>query len=177
MPGLGAERNAQFILRGCDAERADHHRGERIGELALEHRAFARHHAVVLAHLGMQKRRKHVGQMNLLRVAEVAARQIEILRHHAQREILRAQNAAHLPEHFLHAHVGAGVARSVVAGEQQLQLRSRFPWLARAKHPFEFVQFDQTADPGFEDEIHHGRTSSTTRAAPATDSDGQSRYL
>ena len=117
LAGFGAECDTQLVLGGSNPERADHHGGKRVGELALEHRAFARHHAVVLAHLGMQERRKYVRQMNLFRVAKVTTRQIEILSHHAQLEILRAQNSPHLPQHFLHAHIGAGIARSVVAGE------------------------------------------------------------
>ena len=48
---FGAVRHAQFVLRRRDAQRADHHRGERVGEFALEHRTFAGHHAIVLAAL------------------------------------------------------------------------------------------------------------------------------
>ena len=132
--GFGAVGDAQFVLRGRDAERADHHGGERVGEFAFEHRAFARDHAVVLAALReCKKRRKDVRQMHLPRVAEISAREIEILRHHAEREIFVAQNAPHLPQHFLHAHIRAGVARAVVAGEEQLQLRRRAARLARRR--------------------------------------------
>ena len=71
--GFGAIADGKFVFRRGDSQRADHHRGQRVREFALEHRAFAGDHAVVLAHFAIQKRRKNVRQVDLLRVAEIAA--------------------------------------------------------------------------------------------------------
>ena len=136
----------------------------------------------------MQERRKDVGEVYLPCVAKISAREIEILRHHAEREIFRAEDSPHLAHHFFHADVGTGVARAVVSGEKQLERRTGFPGLARAEHPFELVQFDQAADPGFEQQVGHGRGSSAApplafapplaAAAAFTDvPEGHSRYL
>ena len=46
-PASAAISDRELVLRGRDAQRANHHRGQGIGELALEHRAFAGHHAMM----------------------------------------------------------------------------------------------------------------------------------
>ena len=140
---FAAVRHAQFVMCRRDAQRAHDHRGERIGEFALEHRTFAGHHAIVFRHFGMKERRENIREMHLLRVAEISAREFEILRHHRPGHILGAQDALHLPDDFFHANVGAGVARAVVAGEKQLQRLARLPGLARAEHVLQFVQLDR----------------------------------
>ncbi len=43
----------------------------------------------------------------------------------------------HLPQHLLDPHIRPRVARTVVSGEQQLQLFARLPGLALAQHPLE----------------------------------------
>ena len=47
-----------------------------------------------LPNFGMQERRENVREMNLARIAEIAAREIEILRHHAECEIFRRPECA-----------------------------------------------------------------------------------
>ncbi len=76
--GFCAVADGEFVLRRGDAERANHHRGQGIGEFALEHGAFASHHAVVPGHFVRQERRKDIGQMNLRGAFEVAFGAIEI---------------------------------------------------------------------------------------------------
>ena len=60
MTGLGAVSDRKLVLRGGDTQGPDHHRGERVGKLAFEHRSFAGHHAVMLGHLVGKKRRENV---------------------------------------------------------------------------------------------------------------------
>ena len=119
-------------MRRGNAERADHHGGEGVGEFALEHGAFAGDDAVILADDSMQERREHIRQMNLLRVAEISPGEIEILRHDAEREIFVTEDAADLADHFFDADVGAGVARAVVSGEEELQLCAGLPGVTGA---------------------------------------------
>ena len=51
MSGLAAIGQGQLVFRRCQSERADHHGGQGVGKFALEHRAFARDHAVILPDL------------------------------------------------------------------------------------------------------------------------------
>ncbi len=157
LTGLCSIRDAELVLDGRDSQGADHHGGERIGELAFEHRAFAGHHAVALAYFAMQKRREHIGEVNLARVAKIAAREVEILRHHAEPNVFRAEDSSNLPQNFLNAQIGARVAHAVVACAEQTQLLARLPRLAGSKHPAELIEFDEAAHPAFENQIHHGR--------------------
>ena len=76
----------------------------------------------LLADFRVQERREDVGQMHLPRVAEISAGEIEILGHDAEGDVFGAEDAADLADHFLDANVGAGVARAVVTGEEQLQV-------------------------------------------------------
>ncbi len=62
-----------------------------LSEFAFEHRAFAGDDAVVPPHLVVKKRRKNVGQVDLLGIAKIAAGALEILRHHGKRNVLRAE--------------------------------------------------------------------------------------
>src|ERR1700736_5672960 len=102
--------------------------------------------------------------MDLLRVAEIATRQIEILRHDAEGDVFRTQDLPHLSQHFLDADIGTRIARPVIAGEQQLEPFSGLPGIARTEHPFEFIKLNEATHPGLENKIHHGRKS---RAVPA----------
>ena len=145
--GIAAIGHGQFVFRRGYPQGPDHHRGQRIGELALEHRAFARHHAVIRVHFAEQKRRVHVRQVHLPRALEISFGAVEVLRHHAEFDILRTQHVAHLPQNLLYAHVAAGVARAVVAREQDFQFFARCPALAEAEHPAKTPDFDQRADP------------------------------
>src|ERR1700722_2906523 len=119
--------------------------------------------------------------MNLPGVTKIATCQIEILRHHAEREIFVTENSAHLPDHFFHAHVRACVSRAVVPREKQLEPVSGAPGLPPPKHPFELVELDEPADPAFQQKIGHGlesRPAPACRAArAAAPGAGQSRYL
>ena len=102
---------------------------------------------MVLPHLAMEKRRVNVWEINLPRAFEIALRAVEVLRHHAEIDMIRAENVPDLPQHLLHAHVAAGVARSVVTRKQQFQFFARSPALAKAQHPAEAGDLDQRADP------------------------------
>ncbi len=82
---------------------------------------------------------------------------------------------AHLAQHFLHANIGAGVARAVVAGEEQPQFFAGFPAMAESKHPADAPDFDQRADPRDEEKIGHARALPATvfdAAAPAEEDHG-----
>ena len=120
--GFSAICNAELVLRGCDAERADHHRRERIGKFALEHRPFARHHAIVLSHFANAKMegKRPAGELAAhRRNSRASNRSSESLRSGAR--LSSPKNPAHLPQHFFHAHVRTGVSRSVVSGKKELQ--------------------------------------------------------
>ena len=93
--------------------------------------------------------------MHLPRALEVAVGELEILRHHAEGGVFRAQNVTGLPQHFRNPYVGAHVARAVISGKQQLQFFAGLPGFAFAHHPTQLGGFDAAADPGFEDQIHH----------------------
>ena len=146
----------QFVFRRSDSQRADEHRGERIREFAFEHRPFASDHAVMRPHFAKQKRRIDVRKKYLARIAKIAAAPIQILGHHAEREIFLAQNAPNLPQHFLDANVRARVARAVVSRKEKFQLLAGLPGTSRAKLPKRAGEFDVRAGPRFQDEVHHG---------------------
>ncbi len=169
MPGFGAIAHGQFILRRGDAERSDHHRGQRIGELTFEHRSFARHHSVMFRHFIRQKGRKNIRQVNLLCALEVSARELEVLAHHAEFHPVRAQNVPDLPQHLFHPHIRPHVSRAVVAGKQKFQLLTGLPALACAQHPSRLRPLDRAADPSFQNKVHH---AGVPRAGA-----GQGRYL
>src|ERR1700680_1746706 len=102
-----------------------------------------------------QEWRKDIGKMNLLCASEIAARQIKVLRHRTELDVVSAQDVPELAQSFLGAHVGARVAGSVVAGKKQLQLLAGLPWLPGSQHPTGLGALDGRADPGLQDEIHH----------------------
>ena len=66
---------------------------------------------------------------------EVAFGAAEILGHHAEVDVFRAEDVADLVNHFVDAHVAAGVAGAVVAGEEQFQFFAAIPALPAAQHP------------------------------------------
>src|SRR5262249_53390200 len=103
----------------------------------LKHGAFASYDPMVLASFAIKERRKNVRKENLTRAFEVALRAVETLRHHAEVHMLCAENVADLADHFVDAHVRAGVARAVVAGKQQLEFFARTPLSAAAEHPLQ----------------------------------------
>ena len=79
----------------------------------------------------------------------------EILRHHAEGDVFRAQNMADLAQHFRNAHIGAHIARAVVSGKEQLQFFAGLPGFALAHHPAQLGGLDAAADPRFKHQIHH----------------------
>src|SRR5262249_61837692 len=119
----------------------------------LKHGAFASYDPMVLASFAIKERRKNVRKENLTRAFEVALRAVETLRHHAEVHMLCAENVADLADHFVDAHVRAGVARAVVAGKQQLEFFARTPLSAAAEHPLQAVKLRKPADPSDEEEI------------------------
>src|SRR5579871_1223021 len=153
--GFRAVANGQLVFHGGDPERANHHRCQGIGKLALEHRTFAGHHAVMLWHFVRQEWREDIRQMYLLRAFEVPFGKVKILAHHAEVNALRAQDVTDLPQHLVDANIGAHISGAVVSGKQQLELLSRLPGLISAQHPSGFGALDVAAHPGFENEVHH----------------------
>ena len=119
-----------------------------------------------LGHFVRQEWRENIRQVNLRVSSKVPVRAFEILRHHAEVNALGAQNVPHLAQHFLDAHVGTRVAGAVVAGKQQLQLFAGLPRLASPSiHPA--FAFDDAADPGFQDKVHHAAEPPRSRQARA----------
>ncbi len=84
---------------------------------------------MVLGDFTGQEWGKDIREMNLLCSGEIAARQIKVLGHRTEFDMVSAQDVPELTQRFLGAHVGARVASSVVAGKKQLQLLSGLPWL------------------------------------------------
>ena len=115
---FGAITDGQFVFRRREPERANHHGSERVGEFALEHRAFAGHNTVIFASLAVEERRKDIGEKNLLCTFEIPFGAVEILRHHAEVDVFRAENVTDLTQHFVDAHVRACIARTVVASKK-----------------------------------------------------------
>src|ERR1700730_4687980 len=145
----------KFVFRGGQAQRADQHGRERIRELALEHRAFARNHAVTLLDFTEQERRENVRQIDLPRALEIAGGAAEVLRHYTEVDMARAKDVPHLAEPFLYANIRPGVARAVVAGKHQAECFAGSPALAETKHPAEAANLDQGAYPRDEEKIGH----------------------
>src|ERR1700723_3896764 len=93
--------------------------------------------------------------MHLLRTREIAARQIKVLRHGAEFDVLRTQNVPKLPQSFFGTHVRTSVARAVISGEQKLQFLARLPGRSSAEHPAGLGTLDGGANPRFQNEVHH----------------------
>ncbi len=117
---------------------------------------------MILAHLSEKERRKNVRQVDLARAVKITAAAVEVLRHHAEINVAGAEDVANLAKHFLYAHIGAGIARAVVSGEEQAEFIAGFPALTKAEHPADAPDFDQRADPSDQKEVGHAR------APPAT---------
>src|SRR5205085_11777300 len=105
--------------------------------------------------------------MDLPRAFKIAFAVREILRHHAELDIRRPKNVPDLPQHFLHPHVAAGVARPVVARKEQFQLFARGPRLAATEHPAKVPQLDERADPRNEKKVRHALALPTVLATLA----------
>src|SRR6266481_1327488 len=150
-------RKRQLILRRGEPQGTDHHGGQRVCKLALKHRSFASDDTVILPDLTVEEGWKSVRQVNLPRTFKVSAGAVEIEGHHAEVCLVRSQDMTYLPQHFLDAHIAAGVARAVIAREEQLQLFSRSPALAEAEHPAEAPDFNKRTDPGDDKEVRHAR--------------------
>jgi hypothetical protein len=125
--GLAAVRDRELALREREPERTGHHRRQRVRELRLEHRAFARDHAVLLVHGVEQELREDLRQFELLDRAEVASGQRRVVGQDREVEVVVAEQVPELADHLLDAHVRAGVPRARVAREQQLQRLPRGP--------------------------------------------------
>src|SRR5712664_54891 len=163
----------KLVFSRGQTQRTDHHRRQGVGKLALEHRAFASDDSVVLPHLAKKKRRVNVGKVNLARAFEVAFGTLEVLRHYAEIDMLGAKNMPNLPQHLLHAHVAAGVARAVVARKQQLEFFTWGPALAETHHPAEARDLNQRADPCDEKNVGHAPILPATAIFSALAADGQ----
>src|SRR5258708_36957391 len=64
----------ELILRRSEPQRTDHHRGQRVGKFALEHRAFASDDTVILPDLAKEKRRGYIRPGNLVRAPSATSR-------------------------------------------------------------------------------------------------------
>ena len=157
VPRFATVGEGKLVFSGSQTERTNHHGGKGIGKFAFKHRAFASDYSVIGADFVEEERRKYIGEMNLTRAFEVAFGALEILRHDAEIDVLRAKNMADLPQHFLNAHIATGIARAVIARKEELQLFAGRPALAEAEHPAEARDFNQGADPSDEEEIGHAR--------------------
>src|SRR5260370_1413716 len=100
---------------------------------------------------------KSVREVNLPRTFKISAGAVEIEGHHAEVCLVRSEDMTYLPQHFLDTHIAAGVARAVIAREEQLQLFSRSPALTEAEPPAEAVDFNKRTDPGDEMDVRHAR--------------------
>src|SRR5215472_13464108 len=120
MSRLGAVADGKLILNGSDTQRTNHHGGQGIGELALEHRPFAGDHTVMLRYFPRQEWRKNIREIDLFRAFEVSLGELEVLTHHAEVDSLRAKDMTNLADHLLYAYVRSHVARAVISGEEQL---------------------------------------------------------
>src|SRR6266496_2580252 len=155
LSGFAAIADRQFVLRRRKSQRTDHHRGERVGKLALEHRALTSYHAVMLRDFTGKKWRENVRQVHLARVFEVAVCKLKALAHDAEVHVVRAEHVTQLANHFFNTRVRSHIARAVVSGKQELQFLARRPAFALAQHPCGLFVLDDRADPGLQHEIHH----------------------
>ncbi len=103
----------------------------------------------------IEERRKNIGQENLFGSVEITRGAVKTLRHHAEVGIFRAENMAHLPQHFIYADVGPSVPGAVVTCKEKPQFFARLPAGAAAEHPFQTREFDERADPHHEKKIGH----------------------
>jgi hypothetical protein len=117
---------------------------------------------VVGAGFAVEEGREDVGQVDLARALEVALGAIEALRHDAEVDILRADDVADLADHLVDAYVGTGVARAIVAGEEEFEFFAGSPSFADSQHPSQAGEFDQHADPGDEEKVGHAREAPLT---------------
>src|SRR5579859_7447421 len=165
---FGAIPDGDLVFRGSETERANHHGGQCVCEFALEHRAFACDHAVILASLAVEKRRENVGQKNLPGSFEIAACAIKALRHHAEVNVFGAEHVANLSDHFVHTDIRARVTSAVIAGKKQTQLFAGRPARSSAKHPLQARQFEERADPPPQKTVCHAAgLPLALRAAPS----------
>jgi len=79
--------------------------------------------------------REDVRQMNLARVFEVAVGQPEILAHHAEINIVCAENMAKLANHLFYPRIRSHVARAVISGEEEFKFFPGLPAFTFAQNP------------------------------------------
>src|SRR5579885_600202 len=120
MARLGTVSDRKLVLHRRNPKGADHHRRERIRELALEHRAFARHHPMMLRDFVEQERREDVRKVNLSGAFEVSFRILKHLAHYTEIHPLGAEDVANLAQHLLNPNVRAHVASTVVSRKEKL---------------------------------------------------------
>src|SRR3974390_3130592 len=155
MPRFRSIPDRKFVFHRSNAQRANHHCGQGIGELALEHGTFAGHHTVMFGNLIRKKRRKDVRQMYLLRALEISFRELEVLTHYAEINAFSTKNMSNLAQHFVDPDVGSHVARPVVSGKEQLQFFPGLPGLVPTQHPARLGALNIATDPRFQNKVHH----------------------
>src|SRR5260370_11537851 len=93
--------------------------------------------------------------MDLPRAFKIPLRAPEVLRHHAEIDVVRSEHIADLPQHLLNTYIAACVARPIVAGKEQLQFFACGPSLAETQHPAKAPDLDQRTNPGNKEEVGH----------------------
>lgn len=88
---------------------------------------------MVLVHRVVEGLGEDLREDDLPNRAEVAAGQFLVEGVDAHLDVLVAEEMPELPDHFLHADVGSGVAGAAVAGQEQLQRFAGFPLFARVQ--------------------------------------------
>src|SRR5882724_2418471 len=166
-------RERELILCRGESQGTNHHGGQGVCKLAFEHRAFTSNDAMILSHLVIKERWESIRKVNLPRTFKISAGAVEIEGHHAEVCLVPSQDVTYLPQHFLDTHIAAGIARAVVASEEQLQLFSWGPTLTEAEHPAEAPDFNQRADPGNEKEVRHARALPTAAFFSVPGAQGQ----
>src|SRR6476660_1715672 len=103
---------------------------------------------MILASFAIEEGRENVGEKNLAGALEVAFGAVEAVRHHAEIHVFSAEQVADLAQHFVDANIGAGVARAVIAGEEESEFFTGRPLFAASQHPLQAGELDENTDPG-----------------------------
>src|SRR5581483_2605620 len=93
--------------------------------------------------------------MDLVRPLEVAICELKVLAHHAELDVLSAEDVPKLAQRFLGTNIGACVSRSVIPGKKQFEFLAWLPTLTFTKNPSRFGALDIRADPCLENVVHH----------------------
>ena len=155
-PGLGAVSNRELVLRRRNSQRPNHHRGQRVGKLALEHRAFAGDHSVMLRNFIRQETAGKYPE------EEPASCLRNIPSNNRSSGVITLKSTCSAPRM-------CRICRSISStrtSEPILRVplypaNSSFSFspgchgVCPAQHPSRFGAFNIAADPGFQNKVHH----------------------